>query len=138
MPALAAFGRELKEKFAAKGFVLDINLIEIYSTFARAAVNAKFLPRVVPAPENIKHKNIAKTKLKNFAGAKNSHQESALVCAVMAYFHAEDKTRWLGYKDGFVFMPQLSLWIPEWREKFRYAWKQRHPFKYRYLKTNLF
>jgi len=66
------------------------------------------------------------------------NQESAFLCAQIALLHYQFKTRWLGYKDGFLFLPEMSFWKNEWRQKFYQAWREREHLKYHHLITNIF
>ena len=66
------------------------------------------------------------------------NQKSALICAILAFLHSTFQTRYLGYKDGFLFLPGISFWKKEWRQKFYQAWMERDRLKYRYLITNVF
>jgi len=103
-----------------EGFVLDINLIETSSRLVGSFLN---------------HPNILKN-IRTFCKTKN--QKSAFLSALTAYFHSKFQTRYVGYKDGFLFLPKISLWKKEWRKKFYLAWKERPRLKYRYLITNIF
>jgi hypothetical protein len=62
----------------------------------------------------------------------------ALICALMAYWHFSFKTRYLGYKDGFLFLPEMTFWKKTWQKKFFQAWNEKPYLRYRYLKTNVF
>lgn len=115
---LSDFARELAEDLAERGFVLGINLIEVYSGLIKKICKEKF------CLEN----SLAKTE----------NQKSALICARMASLHFQFKTRWLGYKDGFLFLPEPSFWKKEWQDKFLKAWRGKPYLNYRYLTTNIF
>lgn len=117
---LSAFAGEIVKKLKKEGFILGINLIEVFPEFTRKICR-----------EDIYFKN-------SLAEAKTKNQRSAMLCAKIALLHWQLKTRWLGYKDGFLFLPEMSLWKKAWREKFHQTWKNRHRLKYRYLFTNLF
>jgi len=56
----------------------------------------------------------------------------------VALLHFQFKTRYLGYKDGFLFLPEMSFWKKYWREKFYQTWKEKPYLKYYRLVTNLF
>ena len=120
MPGLCNFAREIVKKLEKRGFVLGINLIETFPTLV---------------------KKICKEKLTQFLQGsdpcKTENQESALICAQIAFLHSQFKTRWLGYKDGFLFLPEMAFWKKEWREKFYQAWKEKPYLKYRHLITNI-
>lgn len=118
MTKFCEFAREFVKNLAKQGFILDINLIETFPTFIKKVCRKKyFLNRYFFKTEN---------------------QESAFICAKVALFHSKFKTRYLGYKDGFLFLPEFSFWKKEWRELFLKAWKARPKLKYRYLITNIF
>ena len=103
-------------KLQKKGFALGINLIETFTHFAKKIIKEDFLPK------NLKTEN----------------EESSLLCARLALLHNRLQTRYLGYKDGFLFLPEMSFWNQEWRQKFYQAWMQRERLKYHHLITNVF
>lgn len=117
---LSDFAREIVKKLEKEGFILGINLIEVFPTFVR---------KICKEEAWLKN-SLVKPETKN--------QESALLCAQIALLHSQFKTRWLGYKDGFLFLPEISFWKKAWREKFYRAWQQKDRLKYRRLITNIF
>jgi predicted nuclease with RNAse H fold len=120
IPKVYELSLNLRKKLAKEGFVLDINLIETSSRLVGSFLNDS---------------NVLKN-IRNFCKTKN--QKSAFLAALVAYFHSKFQTRYIGYKDGFLFLPKISLWKKEWRQKFYLAWKERPRLKYRYLITNIF
>ncbi len=118
MPEFRNFALEIAEKLAEKGFSLGINLIETFPTLIRKIGKESFC--------------------KTNSSFKNENQESAFLCAEIAFFHSQFKTRYLGYKDGFLFLPEMSFWKPEWRKIFSQAWQERERLKYHHLITNIF
>ena len=118
MPELSNFARELVEKLEKKGFVLGINLVETFPTLVKKICKKEFFL--------------------NNSTCQTENQKSALICAQIAFLHSQFKTHWLGYKDGFLFLPEISFWKKDWREKFYQAWKSRPYLKYRRLITNIF
>jgi len=122
MLKLTEFAKELVEKLEKKGFVLDINLIETFPTLIKKICS-----------ESVFLKDCA---CQNECQGEN--QKSALICAKIALLHSEFKTRYLGYKDGFLFLPAFSFWKGEWRQKFYQIWKGRERLKYHRLITNIF
>jgi predicted nuclease with RNAse H fold len=118
MPKLCDFAEELVKKLEKRGFVRDLNLIETFSTLVKKICRDEMLLRNYPC--------------------QSENQKSALVCAQVALLHSQFKTRYLGYKDGFLFLPALSFWKSEWRKKFYQAWKGRPGLKYHHLITNVF
>ena len=122
MSKLTEFAKELVEKLEKKGFVLDINLIETFPTLIKKICS-----------ESVFLKDCA---CQNECQGEN--QKSALICAKIALLHSEFKTRYLGYKDGFLFLPAFSFWKGEWRQKFYQIWKGRERLKYHRLITNIF
>lgn len=124
MPELCDFARELVRKLEKRGFVLDLNLIEVFPTLTKKI---------------IKYSNILKNVgiLKKLP-CQTENQKMAQICAILAFLHFNFKTRYLGYKDGFLFLPEISFWKGEWRQKFYQAWKERDRLKYRHLITNIF
>jgi len=118
MPKLCNFAFELVEKLEKRGFVLDLNLIETFPTLVE--------------------KICKKDTFSYSPFCKNENQRSAFICAMVAYLHSNFKTRYLGYKDGFLFLPEMSFWKKEWRKKFFQAWYNKPRFRYKYLKTNIF
>jgi predicted nuclease with RNAse H fold len=124
MPKLCNFGKEIRQKLEKRGFVLDINLIEVFSTLIKKLSEENLLEEVLG--ENFEKR------------CQSENQKSALICALLAYLHINFKTRYLGYKDGFLFLPEMSFWKKEWRQKFYQAWMARSRLKYHYLITNVF
>jgi len=120
IPKVCDFSLKLRKNLEKEGFVLDINLIETSSRLVGSFLN---------------HSNVLKN-IRIFCKTKN--QKSAFLAALVAYFHSKFQTRYIGYKDGFLFLPKISLWKKEWRKKFYLAWKERPRLKYRYLITNIF
>ena len=121
MPKLCQTASELVEKLEKKGFVLGINLIETFPTLVKKVCGPnlnQFLQGVAPC--------------------QTENQESALICAKVAFLHSQFKTRWFGYKDGFLFLPEMSFWKKAWKEKFYQAWQNRPRLRYHRLITNLF
>ena len=118
MPKLTDFAIELVKKLGKRGFVLDLNLIETFPTFVKKICQSNLSP--------IKYH------------CKTENQKSALICAKVAFLHSQFKTRWLGYKDGFLFLPEISFWKKDWREKFFETWRNRPRLRYHYLITNIF
>ena len=118
------FAREIRQKLEKRGFVLDLNLIEVFPTLTEKMTGETLFPIAFG---------------KNFQGnCQNENQRSALVCAALAYLHSNFRTRYLGYKDGFLFLPEMSFWKKEWRQKFYQAWMARPRLKYHHLITNVF
>jgi predicted nuclease with RNAse H fold len=115
MPQIRQVGTLLVGKFKNYGFFLDKNLIEVFPTLIRAVV--KRLPE------------------REFV---DEHQRAAFICALLAFWHFKKQTFWLGYKDGKLFLPELSLWKKAWQKRFLRAWEERHRLKYRLLKTSAF
>jgi len=118
MPELCNFAEELVKKLEQKGFALGINLIETFSTLV----------------EKVFKENLILTN--TFCRTEN--QKSALICAQIAFLHFQLKTRYLGYKDGFLFLPEMSFWEKNWLKKFYQAWTGRPRLKYHHLVTNIF
>lgn len=125
---------ELRKKLEKEGFVLDLNLIEVFPTLIRKVYNPDLFFSVLKK-ENFPCVYGEKSCVGQPA---TEHQKSALICAVLAYFHFSFKTRYLGYRDGFLFLPEMSFWKEEWREKFYKAWRVKPYLHYRYLITNIF
>jgi predicted nuclease with RNAse H fold len=118
------FAREIRQKLGRRGFVLDLNLIEVFPTLTEKLCEENLFLSVFG-------KNLKKP-------CQNKDQESALICAILAYLHLNFKTRYLGYKDGFLFLPEMLLWKKDWRQKFYQAWMARPRLKYHHLITNVF
>jgi len=120
IPKVCDLSLKLRKNLENEGFVLDINLIETSSRLVGSFLN---------------HSNVLKN-IGTFCKTKN--QKSAFLTALVAYFHSKFQTRYIGYKDGFLFLPKISFWKKEWRKKFYFVWKERPRLKYRYLITNIF
>jgi predicted nuclease with RNAse H fold len=118
------FAREIRQKLEKRGFVLDLNLIEAFPTLIEKM-----------SGENLFSAVFGKKFQDN---CQNKNQKSALICAILAYLHLNFKTRYLGYKDGFLFLPEMSFWKKGWRQKFYQAWMARPRLKYHHLITNVF
>ncbi|GEM_PF-1045372 len=124
MPELCVFALELRKKLEKRRFILDINLIEVFPILIKKIR---------------KYSNILKNvRIFNNLICKTEHQKSALICAQIAFLHSHFQTGYLGYKDGFLFLPKISFWKKEWRQKFFQAWFKKDRLKYRHLKTNIF
>jgi len=125
MPELCNFALELRKKLEKRGFAIDINLIEVFPTLTEKICeeNLSFL---------FFEKNLKKIP------CQTKNQRAALICAILAYLHSKFKTRYLGYKDGFLFLPEMSFWKKDWRQKFYFAWRERSRLKYQHLITNIF
>ncbi len=117
MPQLVDFARDIVKKLEKRGFVLDLNLIEVFPTLIK----------------KISKENLF---LRNFP-CQTENQKSAITCAQIAFLHSQFKTRYLGYKDGFLFLPEMLFWKNSWQRKFYQAWKEKPKFKYKHLITNL-
>ena len=118
MPELSESAQEIVKKLERRGFVLDLNLIETFPTLIG----------------KIFQNNLS--TIKCLCETKN--QKSALICAQTAFLHSQFKTRYLGYKDGFLFLPEMSFWKESWKKKFYQAWASKDRLRYRYLITNIF
>jgi len=124
MPEFRNFALEIVEKLAEKGFSLGINLIETFPTLIKKLTEYSNILESVGITGNL--------------SCQTENQKSALICAILSYLHYQVKTRYLGYKDGFLFLPEMSFWKKEWRQKFYQAWVSKDKLKYRYLITNIF
>jgi len=122
LPELSLTGKELVEELKRYGFVLDKNLIEVFPTLIKKICQEDFPAKF----------------LKNKICCQTENQKSALICAIVAFLHYQFKTRWLGYKDGFLFLPEMSFWKKDWRQKFYQAWMVKDRLKYHHLITNIF
>ncbi len=120
IPKVCDFSLKIRKKLEKEGFILDINLIETSSRLIEAFLK---YPNIL---ENMRM--LCKTK----------NQKSAFLAAIVAYLHSNFQTRYMGYKDGFLFLPKFYLWKKDWKRKFYLAWKERPRLKYRYLITNIF
>jgi len=125
MPELCNFALELRKKLEKRGFAIDINLIEVFPTLTEKICE-----------ENLSFWFFGKNFKKILCQTEN--QKAALICAILAYLHSKFKTRYLGYKDGFLFLPEMSFWKKDWRQKFYQAWMARSRLKYQHLITNIF
>ncbi len=136
---LSDFAREVVKKLEKKGFVLNLNLIETFPTFVKKACGAnlnQFFPKSVSrrVAEALPHLPL-RLALRSSA---TENQRSALICAIVAFLHFNFQTRYLGYKDGFLFLPEMAFWKKDWQNKFYQAWQERPRLKYRHLITNIF
>ena len=122
IPKVCDLSFKLRKKLEKNGFVLNINLIETSSRLLNAFLSLKNF--------------YFQEKLKRRCQTKN--QKSAFFSALLAFLHSKEKTRYFGYKDGFLFLPEIFFWKKTWQKKFLLAWKKRSRIKYRWLKTNIF
>jgi len=122
MPNFCNFALELTKKLEKRGLVLDLNLIEVFPTLINKVCG----------------ENLGSKVLKRKLPCKRGNQKSALICAILAYLHSVFKTRYLGYRDGFLFLPEFSFWKSSWQKKFSQAWREKPYLKYRYLISNIF
>jgi predicted nuclease with RNAse H fold len=118
MPQLCKSAESLLRKLEESGFSLGINIIETSVFLVKKIIKEGFVPGV----EKLKTEN----------------EESSLICAKIAFLHSEFKTRYIGYKDGFLFLPELSFWDKKWQDIFNKAWAGRDRLKYRRLCSNIF
>jgi predicted nuclease with RNAse H fold len=118
MPQLCKSAELLLGKLEESGFSLGINLIETSVFLLKKIVKEGFILRA----EKLNTEN----------------EESSLICAKIAFLHSEFKTRYIGYKDGFLFLPELSFWDEKWQDTFNKAWAGRDRLKYRRLTSNIF
>ncbi len=135
---LADFARELVGKLEKEGFVLGINLIEVFPTLIKKVCREKICPKGSLVTRAKRRGKMKVNPEGQTSSPKTKNQQSALLCAQIALLHSQFKTRWLGYKDGFLFLPEMSFWKEDWRKKFYRAWKNRPRLKYYRLITNLF
>jgi len=125
MPKLCVLAREIVSLMGSLGFKLNDSLIEVCPTLTQKMTGENLV-------------SILGKGSKDNIPCRSENQKSALICALLAYLHFLGKTRYLGHKDGFLFLPQMSFWQQDWRENFFQAWNERSRLKYRYLKTNIF
>lgn len=123
LPKVCEFSFKIRKKLENENFVLDINLIETSSRLIDSFIDHSNILKIIG-----REKTLCKTK----------NQKSAFFAAVVAFLHSNFQTRYIGYKDGFLFLPKISFWSKTWRKKFYLAWKERPRLKYRYLITNIF
>jgi len=129
IPWLSDFGQEIVQKLKKRGFVIDLNLIEVFPALIQKISNQKIFSESLESfssKENI------------LESCQTENQRSALFCALLAFLHFQSKTAYLGYRDGFLFLPKFHFWQSQWREKFYQAWQKKSGLRYRYLTTNLF
>jgi len=154
MSKLCDFAQEIRKKLEKRGFILDINLIEVFPTLTKKIIEYSDFLKNVGIPKEIpcQTENHPFDKLRVMVSQSNhrpfdklrvmvsqsNHQKSAFICTILAYLHFNFQTRYLGYKDGFLFLPQMSFWKKEWRQKFYQAWMARDRLKYKHLITNVF
>lgn len=118
MVKLSESAEKLADGLQKKGFSLGENLIETSVSLIKKIVKEDFIhPGIKLDTEN---------------------KESSLICATVAFLHSCGRTRYIGYKDGFLFLPELSFWKKEWQEKFRKEWINRDRLRYHYLATDIF
>jgi len=124
MEKFCDFAREVVSDLEENGFVLNMNLIEVFPTLTKELCGGNLFAVLGEETKELP--------------CKNENQKSALTCAILAYLHSQLKTRFLGYRDGFLFLPEMAFWREEWKDNFYQAWKEKPYLRYRYLVTNLF
>lgn len=125
MKEFCDFAEEFRMKLEREGFVQDVNLIEVFPTMVNKVCGDALFSGLL--------------KKGNYRCPRETeNQRSAFVCAALAYLHFNFKTRYLGYRDGFLFLPELSFWKNSWKENFYKAWKEKPYLNYRRLITNIF
>lgn len=123
IPKVCNFSLKLRKELEKEGFVLDINLIETSSRLVESFIkNSEII-------NNVGIRNLP---------CQSKNQKSAFFAAFISFLHSQFETRYIGYRDGFLFLPKISLWKSDWRKKIYIAWKEKPKLKYRYLITNLF
>lgn len=115
MPEIVWIGINLARELQKFGLILDENLIEVSTTLTKELCNQPL----------------------DFA-CPSSHQKWASICAWQAWLHWQGKTRFIGHRDGHLFVPEPSLWKERWQKGFQQAWRERDKLRYRYLKANIF
>lgn len=118
MPKLWESAKTLLLGLEERGFSLGANLIETSVFLVKKIVPEEF----IPDREKLKTEN----------------EESSFFCAKMAFLHSKLQTCYIGYKDGFLFLPAIYFWEKKWQEKFILEWRERNRLKYHYLATNIF
>lgn len=116
------FSIKIRKELEKRGFVLNLNLIETSSKIGEIFIEYSQISHC------FKEKKPCKTE----------NQKSAFFAALVAFFHSKFQTRYIGYKDGFLFLPEISFWKDYWKEKFLQIWEKRNRLRYRYLITNFF
>lgn len=109
MPNFCEFALEFTKKLEKRGFVLDLNLIETFPTLIN----------------KICGQNLGSKILKRKLPCERENQKSALICAIISYLHSLFKTRYLDYRDGFLFLPEFSFWKSQWQKKFFQARQEK-------------
>lgn len=108
----------LSERLHEKGFLLGANLIETSVFLIKRIIREDFMEGSdKPETEN---------------------EESSFICAKVAFLHSCGKTGYIGYKDGFLFLPRPDFWKEEWQKKINKEWTNRDRLRYHYLKTDFF
>lgn len=114
IPQISHFASDLVKFLSKKGFILNGNLIET-------------------SPKLLKF--VLKKKYKKFFETKD--EEDAYYCSFCAFLHQVSKTFWIGYLDGKLFLPLPQYWLKKWWRLFIGQWQKRHPFRYKYLVSNI-
>lgn len=113
---LSYHGQEVVANLKSYGFILDENLIEVFPTFAKKVI-----------------KRLPKIPCLSAGRPVNENQRDAFVAAFIAWCHLQKKTFWVGHRDGKLFLPAFSFWKKIWYQRFLKWWRQKHPFKYKFL-----
>lgn len=101
-----------------KKFDIDVDIIETFHPLLIKVIKNNLSPKV-----RIKFKS--------------THEYHAFYCSFISYLHSINETFSIGYTDGKVFLPMPKFWHKKDWEWFEKTWHKKHPFKYKYLETDL-
>lgn len=118
MPKLCESAEFFLSKIEKTGFANGIDLIETSVFLVKKITKENFI--------------LEREKLNT------ENKESSLICARIAFLHSKLKTRYIGYRDGFLFLPEPAFWERKWQEKFHKEWLEKDRLKYHHLTSDIF
>ena len=106
-----------------QGFELNKDIIETFYPLLKRVIRKTVLSKI--------------RSRRNGTNFKTPHEYQASYCAYVAYLHSKFETFWIGYEDGKVFLPKPKYWYKKEWKWFEKVFLKKHPFRYKYLTTNL-
>ena len=115
IPQLTEIGLDLARRLRQYGFRINRDIIEVFPTFSNQVC------RKTTSPQQWE----------------TSHQNTAYFCAWQAYLHYKNETFWIGYKDGYLFLPDMKYWKKIWQKRFIRNWLGRDRLRYKFLRVSV-
>ncbi len=137
MSQVVELGMDLTSSLQKKyDFRLNGNIIEVFPTITLALCGT-VENLILKIEKECQIKIETPPCLSIQSDKKLTHQKSAFICTLLAFLHSQNLTNFIGYKDGFLYLPSPLFWTEDWQEKFSQAWQEKDRLKYRYLDTDI-